>query len=101
MRRGVAFDQGDGLGDDVAVAGQHAGHVFVDGEALAAWDGLARHGYAGLAGDAIMTAVNASHDRGSEFGAGVGGNPVGFIVFVAHGQDRHALGWGDKDEVSF
>ncbi len=38
MGLGVAFDQSNGLSDDIAVAGQHPGDVFIDAEAFAARD---------------------------------------------------------------
>ena len=44
-----------------------------------------RHRYARLTGNAVVTAIDAGHDRSGEFLAGVFGDPVGFVVFFSHG----------------
>src|SRR4249920_430178 len=63
MRLGVAFHQGDGLSQDVAVASQHTGYIFVYRESPPARLIFTRHRYARLTGNAVVTAIDADHDR--------------------------------------
>ena len=86
--RGVALDQGDGAGQHGAVAGQHAGDVFVVGQDAASRAGGRRLGRGPrlLCGQSIVAPGHTGPDaRGKGF-AGVIGRPFGFAgLRIGHG----------------
>ena len=99
MRLGIAFHQSDGLSEDIAITSQYPGYVFIHGQAAAARGVLARRCHACLTKDAVVAAIDSSHHGCGEFLTGIFGNPVGFVMFFGHGQNRRTLGFGEKKAI--
>lgn len=85
MGGGVALDEGNGAGQQGAVAGKHPVFIFGDGKLFSA----GRHGASArdaVAGHAVVAAFDAAHDvRRKQLGVGSFRNPLGaHDFFLGH-----------------